>query len=312
MAPERRAGGEVRVSGRTLTGTAMAYGTISPSFQERFAAGAFGEVRAVDLNLQHDRGIVLARGAELTDSPEALRVSATLPEGSAALALVRRRAMRGFSIEFHARAERRESGIRVVERAELTGLALVDRPAYPASGAEVRARSGRTIRQRIPTGAPVACECAGACKRVQFMADAMREAIEGAYQDAVETLAVRSNYGTPLASSSRGTMRATMEGDDAIVEVDLPTGPDGDAVLRDIENTGAVVVRPYVDRDLSEGDIETRESPDDVLVYRRIVIRSFVVGATDARGGWPEPEIIATPGMDGTRAAPVRRRRLWL
>ena len=311
MEPERRAGGEFRVQGRTLTGVALRYGDVSPDFQERFLPGSLAHDGRVDVNLQHDAGVVLARGAALTDGPRELRVRADLPEGSAALQLVRRGALNGFSIEFNAQAERREAGIRVIERATLSGLALVDRGAYPQSVAEVRARSGRTIRQRIPTSTPLSCECSGLCKRVEFMADAMREAIEGAYEDAVETLAVRSNYGTPLASSSRGTLRATMEGDDAIVEVDLPTGPDGDAVLRDIENTGAVVVRPYLDRDLSEGDVETRESPDDVLVYRRILIRSFVVGATDARGGWPEPEIIATPGMDGTRAAP-RRRRLWL
>ena len=143
MEVERRAGGEVRVAGRTLSGVAMPYGTISPDFNERFEPGAFGEVMFVDLNLQHDHGVVVARGAALTDSPQALRVSATLPEGSAALALVRRRALNGYSIEFKSRVERREAGVRVVERAVLTGLALVDRGAYPGAVAEVRARGGR-------------------------------------------------------------------------------------------------------------------------------------------------------------------------
>ena len=289
----------------------MPYGTVSPDFGERFEPGAFAPVPAVSLNIQHDASmtIVPAAGVVLRDGPAALEVRAELPQGAASL--VRRGALRGLSVEFNAIRERLEACIRVVERATLTGIGLVDRPAYPAAGAEVRARSGRTVRQRIPSGEPVACECAGLCKRVMFMQDAMREAIEAGFQDAVEVLAVRGSYGTPLASKSAGSVRATLDGDDAIVEVDLPTGPDGDAVLRDIENTGAVVVRPYVDRDLSEGDIERRESPDDVLVYRKIVIRSFVVGATDARDGWPEPEVLATPDMPTGRKRPVRRR-IWL
>ena len=108
-----------------------------------------------------------------------------------------------------------------------------------------------------------------------------------------------------------------MVGSSAVVEVDLPTGPDGDAILRDIENTGAVLVRPYLDRDLSEGAIESRATPDEaggVMVYRRMVLRSLVVGATDARHGWPEPELVPTPDefMEREARSAPRRRRLWL
>ena len=160
MTTERRAGGEVRVSGRTLTGIAMPYGDISPDFRERFEPGAFGEVRAIDVNLQHDPAVLVARGATLTDGPEALRVRATLPEGSGALALVRRRALSGFSVEFRSTREHRDAaGVRVVERARLTGLALVDRPAYPGARPEVRARSGRTVRAKVPYNRELACEC---------------------------------------------------------------------------------------------------------------------------------------------------------
>ena len=80
MTAERRAGGELRVAGRTLSGVAMRYGDVSPDFRERFEPGAFGAVGSVDLNLQHDPAVVVARGATLTDSPEALSVRATLPE----------------------------------------------------------------------------------------------------------------------------------------------------------------------------------------------------------------------------------------
>ena len=51
---EHRDGVEFRVAGRTLTGTALRYGDISPDFGERFEPGSFGEVRSVPINLQHD------------------------------------------------------------------------------------------------------------------------------------------------------------------------------------------------------------------------------------------------------------------
>ena len=137
MKPERRTAA-FRVAGRTLTGAALVYGDVSPDYRERFMPGAFGEVRAMPVNLQHDPALIVVREAALTDGPRALEVRADLPEGSAALDLVQRGALNGFSIEFNAIAETRVAGIRVIERAELTGLALVDRGAYPQSVAEVR------------------------------------------------------------------------------------------------------------------------------------------------------------------------------
>jgi len=67
--------------------------------------------------------------ASRTGGPRALSVRAGPGEGGGAAAFVRRGALGGFSVEFTARAEWREGAPRVIERAELTGLALVDRPA---------------------------------------------------------------------------------------------------------------------------------------------------------------------------------------
>ena len=148
--PERRFAA-FRVSGRVLSGVALAYGDVSPDFRERFVPGAFGTVPSVlPVNLQHDARVIIVSEAMLTDGPRDLRVRADLPEGSAALALVRRGALNSYSIEFVAREERREAGIRVIERAELTGLALCDRGAYPQSIAEVRASVAHALR-----GAPL-------------------------------------------------------------------------------------------------------------------------------------------------------------
>ena len=132
LAPEFR----VDESGRTLTGRVLAYGDVADmgAFRETFAPRAFVELPlTINVNLQHDPDVIVARDAVLADHPRELRVRASLPEGSAAVQLVKRRSVDSFSIEFHALKERREAGIRVIERAVLSGLALVDRGAYPQS-----------------------------------------------------------------------------------------------------------------------------------------------------------------------------------
>ena len=127
-----------------LSGVAVRYGDIArlPWGEERIEARAFGDdVDALDvvLNLQHRRDRPLARtgggGLVLSDSPAALSIAATLPgtrDAEDALALVRANVLRGLSIEFSALDERIEAGgLRVIERAALHGVALVDVPAYP-------------------------------------------------------------------------------------------------------------------------------------------------------------------------------------
>ena len=139
-----------QAEGRVIEGVAVRYGdvaVIGAAFRERIEAGAFGRVADADviLNAQHDRTTPLARtgggGLSFADSAESLSLRADLPETRAAddvLALVRSGVLRGLSIEFRAVAERIEAGVRVIERAVLRGVAVVDTPAYPASEVEAR------------------------------------------------------------------------------------------------------------------------------------------------------------------------------
>ena len=135
MSAERfYAGLELRAEGRRLVGPAVTYGEVSPSHRERFEAGAFDlrDGRTRWLDVAHDPERVIAHtdggGLELRDTAQALEVAATLPRIPAAdkaLADVQAGKLRGFSIEFHAEAERRESGIRIVSKAALVGVGLV-------------------------------------------------------------------------------------------------------------------------------------------------------------------------------------------
>ena len=141
MTPERRFV-EFRASadGRTVSGTAMDYRDRSPTHRERFLPGALAPVPdTLALNLLHDGELEIGT-AYLSDGPERLEFRADV--GTRAVAeLIRDAYIRGASIEFHADAERRDAdGTRVVERARLTGLALVREPSYPASRVELRNR----------------------------------------------------------------------------------------------------------------------------------------------------------------------------
>ena len=139
---------ELRAEGRRLSGV-MPYGDVArlPWGSERFEAGAFGAVGALDviLNVHHERARPIARtggsGLVLVDGSRALEIRAELPrtrDADDALELVRVGVLRGLSIEFSATRERQEGRLRVVEGADLAGLGVVDRPAY--TGATVSAR----------------------------------------------------------------------------------------------------------------------------------------------------------------------------
>ena len=138
---------EFRASGRSLQGTAIAYGDEArmPWGRERFIAGAFAPLGDTILNDMHDRTTPLARtgGAGLTlhDDDVSLRFEATLPETRAAndvLELVRTNVLRGASIEFEATRERMDGDLRIVERARLSAIGVVDTPAFSQSEIEAR------------------------------------------------------------------------------------------------------------------------------------------------------------------------------
>ena len=138
---------EVRAEGRTLTGTAIKYGDTATFAwgKERIEPNAFAPLGDAILNAQHDRTTPLARtdggGLTLLDGTDALEIRAELPPTRSAddvLELVRAKVMRGLSIEFVPLQERSDANVRIIERARLVGVSVVDTPAYPASAIEAR------------------------------------------------------------------------------------------------------------------------------------------------------------------------------
>lgn len=317
---------EIRAEGRRLTGTAMVYGDTSPSHRERFEPGSISMAGAVTLNLQHRPREALAwypgGGLELTDNRDRARLELRaelppIPAADAALDAVRRGELSGLSVEFRAMAERMDGNIRVIERAELSGVGLVRNPSYPQSTVEARARSGRTLRARIPYDQNLACECiaqrgpgsGGACipevKFAKMAGDAMAELMNDASRD---VLAVFKDYSRPLGSARKGTVRA-VSGDDGLdIEVDLPSGEAGDMAVAASESAG-VIVRPLIDYDRMEAGTDYQDGPDGRTV-RKPFVRAFLVGATDDRAGWTDAKI--SYDDDDIRHAEPRRWRTWL
>lgn len=136
---------EFRADGDALTGVVVRYGDVAEfgDWRERFEPRSL-EYDDVVANLQHDRGRPVARigaGLTLADSEAALEARIVPPDttyGREARELVAAGILRGLSMEFRSLDERMEGRTRVVTRAELVGIGIVDRAAYRAS--EIAAR----------------------------------------------------------------------------------------------------------------------------------------------------------------------------
>lgn len=311
-------GTEFRAEGRRLIGPAIRYGDISPSHRERFEPGAFqldGTTRWLDVRHNADQVIAWTGGGglELKDTRDALMVTAELPRiplADKALVEVRAGKLRGFSIEFNPKRERREGGLRVIQRADLAGIGVVEFPSYPASTVEARGRSGLTMQASIPADTDLACECSGpGCEFARFATEALQGAVDDALDQVKrtrDTVAAFNTYARPVASTNKGTLRGHMDGKGMVIEIDLPDSDAGRAMIAANEDAG-VVVRPFLDAAKSEGVEIPREGGGNAMAYSKMHLRALIVSATDKREGWPAPTLVTTD--DKKRSARIVRPR---
>ena len=154
---------EVRAAdGGQIEGIAMPYGReadIAGAFKESVDPGAFGAIGDVILNLMHDRNEPLARteggGLTFEDSADRLWLRAEISEFRGDVRdQVKRRILRGFSVEMEVKAEDwPRPDKRIIRAATLWGVAVVDRPAYSEATAEIAKRAKEACRaapQRWP------------------------------------------------------------------------------------------------------------------------------------------------------------------
>ena len=140
-----------------LRGVAMRFGDVAelPWGRERFDPGSLtAAADGVILNVQHERGRPLARfpdgGLELDFDAAELRIRARVADtsdGRDTVALVRAGVLRGLSVEFRPDDERLEDGVRIVTRARLSGIAVVDDGAYDTATVNAYRARARDIGQ---------------------------------------------------------------------------------------------------------------------------------------------------------------------
>ena len=135
-----------RMSPGRLEGVLMPYGQRAADRPEMFEPGALHwPADGVLLRAMHKRQEPIARFIPEASETE-VRVSIQLPDTTAgrdAATNVRAGVLAGLSVEFRAERERRDKGLRVIERAELVGAGLVDSGAYAAATVEARGKAGR-------------------------------------------------------------------------------------------------------------------------------------------------------------------------
>ena len=270
---------------------------------------------SVHLDLHHDveRAVAWHPGGGLTldNGRDALTMRAELPPIPAAdraLDEIRSGAVGGLSVEFRPIKERRDADIRVIEDAVLTGIGIVRAPSYKQANVEARRRSGRTLRARIPAGETLACECAKDSRWARVIEPAMDKMWKESFEEGTRAVvgAYLENYQTPIASTARGTLRGRIRGVGGYeVDIDLPDSDAGRALLAAWDDSG-LVVRPFI----ADQEATLIEGVREITSGR---LRAVIITSTDAREGWPNPELVATPEELAHADAPrARRVPLWL
>ena len=293
---------------RILQGVIMTYGEVANGDYgpERFASGAL-EFSDVVLNRQHQRVVPLARtggGLELREVEGKLVMRADLPDTQDArdtVELVRKKVLRGLSVEFKSLQEHIENGVRVITKAALSGIGVVDTPAYSGSVVEARRRFGfiGTVKGYIPKGTKLDCRCKDGCDSAVIEDAEFPETVVG----------VRGNYGEALGSTRRGTLRVNprKDGSGWDVEQDLPDTQQARDLMASSKSAD-IYARPFMDAQKSDVFIE-----GTTATYKNGVVRAIVFETTDQSKGWtPVTFEAAKKASEGRMTCDSRGIPFWL
>ena len=313
---------EVERDGRELRGVVMPYGSlarISRITQERFSPKAFGDVDTLDvlLNVQHDRRRPLARtgGEDMTliDNASRLFMRAKLPEtqeANDALTLLEKGVFRGLSVEFDPVKERYQGNIRNIEKATLTGIGLVDRPAYANALVSVRAeirQLGMGLTGAIPYNVFTTISDSGSLRKEGFDSEAFTFGLQ---DESREVSLIIGDYSQPLGSLLAGSLilNDTPEG----LEFRTSDLPDTSYArdFQELMSTNAVSPGVQAFYRLPPSDVvpnaytDEPEPGNEEVLRRRIHQAILTAIAIQYRAPRDNPGILQTETN--------RRRKLWL
>lgn len=306
---------QFRASGNVLAGTAIKYGDVAVTSmgRERFRAGCFKPIGDVILNYMHLRTEPICRNGpngnlQLIDTEQSLEVRAELnPDfDGKILDRVRTQTLRGLSVEFIPVEESIEENIRVISKANLVGIGLVDKPAYPKSVVQLRA-SG--FRSRVPYGKSLGCECvSGDCTHAVLSGESfidIDEIIAGKSER--DVTAVVGDYKDTVGSLKQGTLR--LEQTDDGLDIEIPRLPATQAVndLIEMAAGATLLARPYfkqTEQSKSESVIETDDEGNKVLRVKGANLKSIVLGFSDRDDGWSPGEFVPVEQRNNLVLAP--------
>ena len=241
------------------------------------------------------RSLRTGAGLTLVDGPERLTFSADLPQTSASddvLTLVRTNVLRGASVEMRVTAERVEGGVRIIEKARLSAIGVVDTPAYPQSEIEARRRGGgggraTWIRGSIKYGVEAFCECLdGDCDDVLFRPKSLGRA------DNADVLAITGRASEAVGSTRGGTLRLR-NGERglefSITDAGRATAA-GQSLLDQARVGTPLYARPLIDDARSQFKDEGGVRRYDLAWLRALLIKP-ILGGDERTRGW-EPLVI--------------------
>lgn len=196
---------------------------------------------------------------------------------------IKKRILTGLSIEFRVKEQHTVNGVREIRRALLSGVAVVDSPAYENSIAEARRIRGVSFRFRIPYKRRLRCEC---CKKAGIVIFD-----EGAFSDVLkdekkELLAVHGNYTGAISSRKRETLKVQDSEKGLEVSSEISNTTAGNDLVQQGKDV-PLLGRPIIDFDKSE-----TVADGDALRVKKARLRGFIIGPSDNDEGWSPIEFI--------------------
>ena len=185
----------------------------------------------VFLTLQHQRSAPLAKypdgGMALTESADALTLRARIGDttlGKDTLTNIRNKVLTGLSIEFVALEERSENSTRIVSKALLRAISVVDVAAYPESTVQARAaelrQDGNMLIATFPFNQSLTTRDRGIVRKNSWNPDSFKFALEDINRE-ISICLGKFETSTQLASRKGGTLRLQSTPEELRMEADI-------------------------------------------------------------------------------------------